>query len=86
LGKVDGEVPRGSIVDAEWDVLDVEGNVIGSAKSITDAKGAVEESAKVEVPVGLLQGTSYQARTKRSHSMRRTPNQKKRNNSSRTES
>jgi hypothetical protein len=60
LGKVDGEVPRGSIVDTEWDVLDVEGNVIGSAKSITDAKGAVEGSAKVEVPVGLLQGTSYQ--------------------------
>jgi hypothetical protein len=48
-------VPRGSIVDTEWDVLDVEGNV-----TITDAKGAVEESTKVEVPVGLLQGTSYQ--------------------------
>jgi hypothetical protein len=45
LGKVEGDVPEGSLVDTEGDVLDAEGNVIGKAdieKAAEDAKSGAE--------------------------------------------
>lgn len=41
LGKVEGDVPEGSLVDTEGDVLDAEGNVIGKA-DVGDAAKAAE--------------------------------------------
>ena len=40
VGKVEGDVPEGSLVDTEGDVLDAEGNVIGKA----DVEGAAKEA------------------------------------------
>jgi hypothetical protein len=40
VGKVEGEIPEGSLVDTEGDVLDTEGNVIGKADVSQAAEGA----------------------------------------------
>jgi hypothetical protein len=67
LGKVDGEVPEGSMVDSEGDVLDAEGNVIGSAR------GAVEDAAKKKVSVSLPLGHVQSASTNCGPRVRLTP-------------
>jgi hypothetical protein len=67
LGKVDGEVPEGSMVDSEGDVLDAEGNVIGSAK------GAVGDAAKKKVSVSLPLGHVQSASTNCGPRVRLTP-------------
>jgi hypothetical protein len=53
LGKVDGEVPEGSMVDSEGDVLDAEGNVIGSARGAVE--DATKKKASVSLPFGHVQ-------------------------------
>lgn len=45
VGKVEGDVPEGSLVDTEGDVLDDEGNVIGKA-DVEDAPKGVEGAAE----------------------------------------
>jgi hypothetical protein len=53
VGRVEGEIPEGSLVDTEGDILDAEGNVIGKAEvdisqtdeGVEDAVGQTAESA-----------------------------------------
>lgn len=63
LGKVDGEVPKGSMVDEEGDVLDAEGNIIGSAKSVKrvgeDMNGAAEDDINKNIPVRYCVAVYY---------------------------
>jgi hypothetical protein len=49
LGKVERDVPEGSLVDTEGDVLDAEGNVIGKADledAAKDLEGTADEAAE----------------------------------------
>lgn len=42
VGKVDGDIPEGSIVDTEGDILDSEGNIIGKSEPLEEEAGEEE--------------------------------------------